>query len=59
MRVHFLGSASGFFSHGTRVSSQDCGDEGAIGGNSWGIAREMQPSERIGRKQRSTASSSK
>jgi hypothetical protein len=31
----FVGAASGSFSHGTRVSNEDRGDERTIGGNRW------------------------
>jgi hypothetical protein len=56
-RALFIGSAGGSFSDGTRVSSEDCRDEGNIGGNRWRITRETESSDRIGRRSPSAASS--
>jgi hypothetical protein len=56
-RAHSLGSASGSFSRRTHVSSEEWGDEGTIVSNRWRIAGETEPSDWIGRKWHSTASS--
>jgi hypothetical protein len=55
--AHLIDSASRSFSPGTLVSSEDCADEGTVGGNRWRIACETESSDRIDRKCHRTASS--